>query len=153
VHVGSCFARRFFDLLGSARGERLGPCLWPLLQGDLIAARERLFRAGRGEAFFAGTIAPDPYISERADPVSIEWIYIVDAIQRRLHVFASRPLDPKRYEHFEVGAFDTSAEPDWRACQRARNAAAAPVLLEDIRVRFSDQAYEAARRQMLGDDP
>jgi hypothetical protein len=133
--------------------EWLGPRLWPHLQGDLIAVGERLLRAGRGDDLFAGSVAAEPEIFQAADPVAIEWIYIVDSGERRLHVFGNGPRAPGRWEHFAVGAFSIVAdEPDWRGCTRARNRAIAPVLLADIRTRFGDAAYEAARRQMLGDE-
>jgi hypothetical protein len=140
----------------------LGRTLWPVLvdaaqAGGLPALRDALLAGGRVEALLGERHDGTPLVAEAADPIAIEWLYLVDDAAR-LHVLANLPLRiPETgagdWTHAPFGTFALAGpEPDWRAIERARKQAAAPVLLQSIRERFGDEAYESARLELLGDD-
>jgi hypothetical protein len=143
----------------------LGAALWLALRnarsaaGGLAHLRTALMAAGDWAAFERGEAAPEPLelSSESADPMYIEWVYVIDVEGRRLHVLGHAQVDAPsgespRYFYDLSGSFDLDAdEPNWRACEVAHSRKHAGPLLEGIRARFGEEAYRAARRQILGD--
>jgi hypothetical protein len=138
----------------------LGPRLWRAVVGRPLAGlRARLLEAGRAEAFFEGKVAPekDVMTHETADPLHIEWVYVVDAASSpRLHLLGHMEKGSgrdARWEHALVETFPLDGpEPDWAACEGAHTRRRAPALLATIRERFGEDAYLAARRQLLGEE-
>lgn len=141
----------------------LGPEVWRAVVSARAkgegwgALEEEVLRAGRWEAFARGDRAAEaPVITaESADPLSIEWIYVVDSAVGRLHVLGKAPASAglDEWRHDLAGSFELDgAEPDWGACERAHARRHAASYLASIRERFGEEAYASARRQMLGDE-
>jgi len=128
---------------------RLGGLTLPQLERAVIDS-------GRWETY-CGEAGKEPTLmaSDYADPLFIDWVYVIDAEHHRVHVIGRAPVSESLQEFvFEaVESYDLDgAEPNWAACAKKHGRRVAPNYLADIRARFGPQDYERARRQMLGDD-
>jgi hypothetical protein len=144
----------------------LGPRLWRAIvdarrtPGGLDALRTRLIDAGDLAALERGERAAEPLemAHDTADPLHVEWVYVIDSGARRLHVLGHAPVpgrppeQPLEYVYDRAASFDLDgAEPDWRACEQDHARRHAETTLAFVRARFGEDAYRSARRQILGE--
>lgn len=148
--------RGVYNHAGSEPRE-LGAAVWQVVShtNDIAELERKVIAAGRWESFVAGAVAdePDLLTSEIADPLFIEWVYVIDG--RKLHVIAHAPtserFDAWRYDHVDTFELD-GPEPDWLACQKKHSLRHAETRLAHIRKRFGEDAYLQAKKQILGEE-